>query len=705
MKQLDFYIDGQRMNYREVAGFPLSFSYSIDVAEDPSKLSGSHSKRQVSIPGDSETEQMFQEWVNAGRENVDASKMRPCRIEANGLPVFTGNAQLDEVSAAGSFYGRVGSDYKVGLLGNNASWFDLVKDIQIRMLEMMPQHDLTDAVVSANDSPVIGTDTWGYTVIRTKDWAVSGEVAYTEFTPFIFIRPILIEAFRRAGYKIASAFFDTDFFSRLILPVPLQNYADELLNTTGFFIYDQCFAQTLLFTGINHIAPYGPNHSTGGACPPGFYQNNGGHYDNASGVWTCPISGYYLFGVVPLVSGEHRTIEVDGVLAPDPFDPWPYFPGAVSGRVYIPAGASVKLTSSGIFANITEVYWAMKADFHFEAGQAVVPEWLISPSWTVDKIVQGVTHAFGLMWDTDVDAQTIGVEPRDRYQITTWADGGATDTADGFLSETGRLDMTLKIDLSKVATARNLTGIKEKFNLTWKADGADPNVEALDKGQEFKYASARYTFPTGKFQTGSTANENPFFAKTMHLLDASIQHSSSTIVPQIPLMQSAAYGEENEDVGDFEPRILYFAGRRSGLDGYVKLHGGAAYDYPAAFMVNYNDASGFDPSLSFGPELLRGGLTVPGLMQRFHLQYLKRLEIGKQLSEYLRWQELDILGLSFRRKILLNDSLYILQQINGYKPLRDDSAETILLKDEVPTADDLTKISGATIKGYLPKSL
>lgn len=71
------------------------------------------------------------------------------------------------------------------------------------------------------------------------------------------------------------------------------------------------------------------------------------------------------------------------------------------------------------------------------------------------------------------------------------------------------------------------------------------------------------------------------------------------------------------------------------------------------------------------------------------------------LSEWIRWSELDILKLDFRRKILIGDALYLLQKINGYRPLIGGSTETELLKDEIPEDADLLKIAESELAGYI----
>lgn len=86
---------------------------------------------------------------------------------------------------------------------------------------------------------------------------------------------------------------------------------------------------------------------------------------------------------------------------------------------------------------------------------------------------------------------------------------------------------------------------------------------------------------------------------------------------QVPLLYGKNYFEEPDAEADYtlNPRLLYFAGRRSGDDGYIRIYNEmssatSAYDFPAAWQVNYNDSSGVDWSLSFADEMTNYGQTV-----------------------------------------------------------------------------------------------
>lgn len=703
MKNLEIYIDGTRLNFIDREGFPLSLSLSIDAAENPSKIVGSYSKRTINFPGDGETGEFFQEWADSTRINPDAASRRPCRIDVNGITVFTGVAQLEDVTTSGSHGLRRVSGHRVSVLGNNATWFSDMKAALVRDMGMIPLHDLTADYVSTHDNADPDLDTFGYFLARTKDWSVENNVQYTEFTPFVFIRPMLVEAFRRVGYSFSSAFFDTDLGKRLILPVPFRPYSESDVTEWRAYVSDNNNGTvlnpadgTLGDTGITHITVRGDN----------INNNDGGYYDTGTGYYTAPMSGYYIFAV-PAVGPPLTVflIRINGVTVIDQFtDP---FNGDIGlqGRVFLEAGDTVELLAVTLDVAPDPVELAFlyaTPDLNaFEEGTTIDLSKYGNPDWALSDVVSGVTHAFGLVWNTDPDGYTVAAEPRDSYLLrkkSPFLDYGG----DGFFKRTDRVDMTEKVDISKEATVANVLS-DSKYTLAWKTDGADGNLSVIDSDSAgpLKLYDAAYNFPQGRFQPGENKFENPFFSKTLHVFDAEIKHSSSPFTPQLPVLQSDTFGTPQDTIGDFEPRVLYFAGRRDGLDGFVNLGSGVSYDYPAAFMVNYNDDNGYDPSLSFCSETLLNGEIVAGLMQRLHMQFLKRIEVGKQLTEWLHLTELDIANLEFRKKILLGDAIYLIKKVNGYNPLSNRSTEIALIADAVPATEDPQKIAGASTRGYI----
>lgn len=695
MKNLEIYIAGRRLNFINREGFPVSLNYSIESAENPSQINGAHSKRTAIFPGDGVSTEFFEELEATTRDNPNAALARNASVEVNGITVLAGKAQIESVTTGSAQSRRYGSEYKVALLGNNAAWFSELQDKAVRDIGMIPVHTLGLTYVSAHDNPDPDTDTHGYFLLRTIDFLGNGDnVVYADLQPFLFIRPMLIEAFRQVGYHFDSDFFDTELGKRLIMPALFRPYPEEVANAWTLLAMDENNG-----TSVN-ISTWTSIHIGGDK----FMYNPGGHYNTGTGEYTVPFSGYYILGLeTDSIQFFHRVQKNNVTVLAQFTDPCEIGIG-VQARVLLGAGDTIELVVKGNISPVQFCFLYVRPDMGaFEDGTGIDFSLYGNPTWKVSDVVLGLTHAFGLVWNTDFDAQRVTVEPRDRYKVT------AQPTTDGFHEGFYRVaerdDITPKIDLSKSGEVQVIRTEKSRLVLAWKSDGNDGNIEAVEYDAETKPFDGLFEYAVGRFQEGEKRSENPFFCKTLHILDNQIMHYTSTKTPQIPLIQKNVFLEGNprtDERGDFGPRLLWFAGRREGLDGLVNIEDYGSYDYPCAFMVNYNDETGLDPSLSFANETLRDGVSIPeGLINRFHLQRLKRLEVGKMLVDWVRWNEIDILSMDFRKKYLVGEALYLLQKINAYKPISDGSTETELLYDAIPITDDVDKISGSDLPGYI----
>lgn len=670
-------INGRQVPYTSDDRLPLSLSFSVEDGE-LGKSRGSHSKTQVPLPACAETDALFD-------TDIAGVRTYPATISAGGVTVFDGTASPEGATLTDGGYKRRKGGYKVGFVGNNASWYEDFQKMPIKDMGLIPVHEITTAFVSANDNPDPDAQAWGYMALLMNDTVQTGGLRRDKLTPFVFIRQLMHEAFRRAGYNFFSQFLESNVGKRLFIPFPQRAHAVDL---TGWLAYR-------VTQGVFDTPPVSNPHFT---VPGGGLVdiNSLGRY-GADGYYTVPADGYYILAVAKSNQNEVYRMRVNGVVQPAYTTPFPLTGTqvGVSTRVFLAAGQRVDLTvvSPTQLSLFTFAIFYAKPDFDtnvVDTFTTINTAAYGNPEWTMADVAAGLA-ALGIVFDTDVKAGRVVMEARDRL---SW--GG--QSIEGYYTDE-RDDYTPRIDLLKDGE-NNGYSRKSRVVYGWKTDSADPNMEQLDDKQAVKVLDGAFDFRAGTFETGVDPVENPFFAKTLHIMRTDLKHSTSTIVPQLPVMLTTLYSEPVEDRGDFLPRLLYFAGRRAGVDGYVKLSDGSAYDPPAAWMVNYNDTTGNDPSLAFGSVRRKDGNTTPGLLQTLLLRHLMRVELGYRVEEWIMWTDLDVMRLNFRRKILLNDRLHILQKLDGYIPGLARSAKTVLIPDAAPTAADVLKISSAAQVGY-----
>jgi len=241
------------------------------------------------------------------------------------------------------------------------------------------------------------------------------------------------------------------------------------------------------------------------------------------------------------------------------------------------------------------------------------------------------------------------------------------------------------------------TKILNQLRLKWKDDSNDPTVENLNANQNLGILEARFNFPISRYKEGETIIENPFFAPTLVLADLEIMAANSVRTPMIPIVWSVNYLEtstSSEAVTQMLPRLLVSDDTLNIIplipNGLINVFDGVAvtpYAAPLNYMVDYNDLNGYQTSLSFGDEIVNG-FPIAGLLKRFYLSEMVRLQGGKYLEIFLLWDVVMLNNLTFRDKITINNNLYILQEINAFNVAKNQSTKTYFVLDNKEVGAD-----------------
>ena len=162
----------------------------------------------------------------------------------------------------------------------------------------------------------------------------------------------------------------------------------------------------------------------------------------------------------------------------------------------------------------------------------------------------------------------------------------------------------------------------------------------------------------------------------------------------IPIIWAVNYLETStsaETVTQILPRLLVSDPIPTGEEnGVINVYNGTTvtdYKAPLNYMIDYNDTSGFQTSLSFG-DVTVNGFNVAGLLKRFYLSEMVRKKGGKYLELFILWDVLKIQNLTFRDKILINNNTYILQEINTFNVAKNQSTKTYFVLDSKEVGAD-----------------
>jgi hypothetical protein len=672
-------------------GLSLPLTYSLRSREGLTINTGSRSEYAFELPATKQNSDIFNMFYEVGGITIVAQSFMDASIEVDGQPFFIGKCQLQSVTLRPDLYGWGGKTYKVAFYGNNSDWAIRLKNTFLYQLGFGTHLYERDQILVYWDYTYLN-DYFKYILIKWKNWNVFGEVDTLESTPALFIVHVLDRIFNSIGYTVNSDFIRSDWFSKLVMPIPIGDrindpqYAVEYLNVE---VKD---------TIIDPNGNYWPVVFTTQTVAPTVGANP---YDNMTGFYTAPVTGFYLFNFTIEVVSTAGVWQAEGGLVQNGSFPvivgatYFFLPFGSSGNYLLTIESDVIFLNAGEFIGLKLSAACTDPSTYFNISMSVTGEaeiidninldfkYLINKRWSALDFIRGLAHAFNLVFETNEGQKIVSIEPADKYLLEDRYPNTRV-FKDGFYVNTE--EKTEYVDLIKGGELVSDTKQDSAITLTWKPDSSDPTVEAMNENQSIGLLNAKYNFKTDRFGNDEAVIENPFFAPTVTIIDKEIIATGSVKEPIIPIIWAENYLEvssSTEKVIDVLPRILITERLNSAFNGLinVRLSGGLSIQQtPMAYMVDYNDTEGYQTSLSFSDESVNQ-FTISGLMKRFYLSELVRLENGKKLEIFMLWDVLMLQNLTFRNKLIINSDTFILQEINAFNVSKNASTKTFLLHD------------------------
>ena len=710
MADIKIIIDNQVVDL-PVNDLNLNLTYSLKDRDGFAVNTGSRSEYSFELPSTHNNDLIFSRFYDVSEETGTKQVLLTASIEVNGLPFFSGLAQLTSTTIEPDLYYWKGKTYKVSFYGNNVDWVAQLKDKYLYQYNY-GTHTFESGTVLSSFSNVY-TDIYKYILIKWKNWSVSGEVQWSEFTPALFVKAILDRIFSDIGYTYTSNFFSLDSAERLIMPVPLgdkitdEQFGLDYLNITA------TDSQINFTGGPIYILP---NQTYAPAIGPN-------PYNIATGEYIVPVTGYYLFEYsatitnITIAYGMTMLLTVNGTPQPyvigsyNLFGPQPYTTDTILKAeqiLYLTAGDSVYLGGlaggggGGGTADV-DLYYNIIGEAEVTSGLNIDFTYFLNKEWNSLDFVKGLAHAFNLTFQTDVDNRNVTIEPADTY--LNQSRPAVQNNEQGFY-ETTILDLTEDVDLIKGGEIYSRSDINQLVKFSWQYDSNDPTLEALNGIEAVALHQARFTFIPNRFQKDEDLIENPFFSSTLVIADSTIQGANTTKTPMMPIIWSENYLENTsvtEANYDIMPRLLATDKTDPEYNGTININDGATtneYDTPVAYMVDYNNTTGDFMSLSFGSENVNG-FQIQGLLERFYIAEFIRRQAGKEVECYIFWDALMIRQLDFRKRVKIHGDNYILQEINSFSVTSNESTKTYLIYDDLGNGTEQTQIRNTLLIGKL----
>jgi hypothetical protein len=709
MANIRIYIDNKLCDLPE-SNLNLNLTYALKDRNGIAVNTGSRSEYSFELPATKNNDAIFSRFYDVSEDTVAEQKFLPAYIEVDGLPFFSGLAQLTSVTIDQDFYYWKGQNYKVSFYGNNVDWVQQLKNKFLYQYDYGTHtHDYSQILTSVNYD-YFNNYTYKYILIKWKDWLTSGQVDALEYTPALFIKTIVDRIFADIGYTYNSNFMSLLSFEKLIMPIPLSDkISDEQYNID----YLQVNANDPITTAITLPVQAVITTTTNQTLAPVIGANP---YNNITCQYVVPYTGFYLLKITgywgaSFPIGIAFYFQVNGVPTTIGIIPPFALPLESSGEGVVSVNAGdiieiigVPLSLGGGDTSNVQLFIEISGEASVANGINIDFKYFINKQWNSLDFIKGLAHAFNLTFQTDVDNKNITIEPANNY-LNQSSYPSVSNSESGFYTN-NFIDLTEDVDLIKGGEVYSKSDIKELVKLSWQYDSNDPTLEAISGIEDIALHQARFTFIANRFQKEEDVIENPFFSTTLCIAESTIQGTNTTKTPIIPIIWNENYLETTislEANYDIMPRILTTEEANGITNGLINVYDGSVvteYPCPVAYMVDYNNTSGNFISLSFGSETVNGNY-VQGLLERFYLGDFVRRQCGKEVECYIFWDALMVRQLDFSKLVKIHGDNYILQEVNSYSVTSTDSTKTYLIYDDQGDGTEGTQITNSLIIGKL----
>ncbi len=717
-------IAGEQVDLKSAEELPASISYKLEDIENFQSKKSSE-VLNLTIPATTTNDKIANTFHNPGFDDLTPNQQKrsfqPAVIEANGYELFVGKSLLKSAS-----HDSLPIDYEFDLYGNNGDWiiplkestlYDFLKHITFTFdkatIEASWAFDGTDELLPYLFAPV----RYGQP-FETIDGKEDFNMLPVYMRPSLSVYWLLYWGFKSQGYKIAPGFVDTTWFRKLTMPWTWGNFLfaeGSSLDSLDFLIKTNNIGAFLFNEDYNdYIDVNATNETTNGAF------DNQGVYDYDAGTfamnWTyIPGLGYgtleAAFHVQLLAHArvtDNSTVEIR----------IHWFKNNVVFKETIALTLNAPVVGKREFHGLLDDFQSAIVDendvitvkifvhsfdtalggleltllveefgleyFRIPLGGTINFEKISSlKKYKWIDFLAGILDSFNISPQTDPINKVVTLEPMHPYSLEF-----DQSVKQGGYFNGNHLDWESKQDISKQSKLSLFSDSERELRFRFKEDASDGLVKTVQDRHGITLAAGKYVF-NDRFKAGLKEYENRFFSTVIHYrLD---QWGFIGNVPQmiciVPENISQTSREESQNT--FLPKLTYYKG--IGDFGWV-FDGEERTDYPFMFAVNYLSNGANDPILSYCDEFCvhpdDGLVPSPGLLKRFFLQRLAIMRNGQYYETNFKLNNIDVTNWLHREHIALRGQKWELVELKDYKPLLEQTTESVLRKHSPITQAD-----------------
>ena len=710
-------LGAESLDLPQTADLPIALTYEIED-EDDFRQKKAGTALNITVPATTKNSEKLNTLFNPGAEdllpNEGFDKPQDVVIIGAGNELMKGKAF---VLTGRKQFGQP-LNFDIDIFGDNADWVIPNKELTLHDVVSSVTHNFDKSTIEASwlHDGTVESEDYVYAPFRGRRAFASNDSNFlpTSARPSLFLYWLLYRGFKKAGYKIDSAFFDSDYFRRMVLPwtwgtlvynedtinatkfkaLQIGEVLEDFSSTTGqvradwnwmtsplpafdngnnisqggtplFFLN---FSPTLLPNGIIHNyffsltfqmswqipmwAPIGP--------PNGFVSTVT-VLKNGSTIQTLILAAEQSQYLSNNNNGGQRQVT---------------FYACCSNTDTISIILDTQITSGGTSVTVqytggeyynipTNICYGSIVDFkRFEAFKNY--KWL--------DLLRGTIDYFNLQINTDNVTKTVTLEPTHDYSLDN--DLG-NKTGVGYYNG-NVLEWTQKEDISQVSEVKIYQDFEKEFVIKAKEDGNDGILKLTSDRKKIDITSSKYIFPD-RFKKGIKEMENRFFSGVMHY-EHTAWKDITGISPQLICLipENIANTSNPESESTFQPKLAWYKGvvDRAVYGGW-NWDGDDSLDLPFMFAVNYKPGGENDPVVTYCDQNI-DGVVAKGFLKRYFWQRLAIMRHGKQLHSYFMLNTTDVLNRLHREYKVVGNQRYQLIKIESYKPLLNESTKSVM---------------------------
>lgn len=717
-KYIKLKLDNEYLDIDANAGFPISIDYQLEDVNEFQKKKSSEIIG-LKIPATLNNQKILNTFHNTSVEdntpNQSHRNIKNIVAEANGAEIFIGKA----IPKKATKRGKIPVSYELNCFGNNGDWIIDLKDLTL--YEIIKHITLTyDKTTIENSWSFDGTDEnmpYVFAPVKYGDWLdpmASNNLNYSivNMKPSISIYWMLYWGFKKAGYKIQSNFFNTNYFRRLVSPWTYGAFLSSegtkyeihkfLVKSDNVYRFDGSINRVVdLHVFDNLDGCFDANNTVANGNYTGNTEPVAGHGGGTDMIWKYnapdygPLDANFYMNVYydyTIKTSENIWISIlwykNGFLVDEHVikdDEAPAFGtkdksgnieefkeiAVVNGDIVT---AKIKLRINKNRGDCNLKIDEFKLDY-FKiplGGTIAFDSYLTFQKNNFLDLLKGVSDTFNLSIQTDPVNKVVIMEPSHDYSLTN----NLAIKDEGYFTKN---TIELIEDISEDSTVELYDDNAREFVFKFKDDNGDGALKVVQDRYQITLGSGKYVF-SERFKAEKKEFENRYFSPTMHyLVDefAAVTGESPQMICLVP--ENISNTSSSEAQNTFLPKITFYKGLMSGVGGW-KFEGEEKTEYPYMFSVNYKAGGENDPILSYSDEKI-GNFTVgKGLIKRFFWQRLAIMNNGQWLNTQFMLNNKDITNWFHRERIDLDGELWELLSINGFKSMSGKSTKCVLRK-------------------------